>query len=100
MREEHQVTTEHEAPAVGEAETKLRLAFAECLVDEDGVPPADPVGSRRGESGGWDSVTHLQLVARIEDLFGVEFDIDDIVDFETYGDGVNILRKLGVEVGV
>lgn len=86
-------------PAEQDLETRLWQVFAECLVDEDGVPPADPATCKRGETGGWDSVTHLQLVASIEDRFGVEFDIDDIVEFECYADGVSILRRLGVEVG-
>ncbi|EHR61688.1 acyl carrier protein [Saccharomonospora cyanea] len=81
-----------------DAQTRLRQVFTECLVDEDGAPPADPASCRRGETSGWDSVTHLQLVARIEECFGVELDLDDIVDLETYADGVKILRKLGVEV--
>ncbi len=80
-------------------DTRLRQVFAECLLDENGNAPPDPTAGRRGETSGWDSVTHLQLVARIEECFSVELDIDDIVELESYADAVSILRKLGAEVG-
>ena len=33
----------------------------------------------------WDSVTHLKMIAEIEEAFNIQFDIDEIVDLETVG---------------
>ena len=45
---------------------------------------------------GWDSVGHMALMAAIEDSFGIELDIDDIIDFSSYKAGIKILEKYGV----
>ena len=41
----------------------------------------------------WDSVGHMTLVSEIEEVFGIDMDADDIIDFESYEDGKNILEK-------
>ena len=45
----------------------------------------------------WDSVGHMELMSTLEDLFSIELDIDDIIDFSSVGVGREILRKYGVE---
>jgi len=46
----------------------------------------------------WDSVAHMSLVAELEDIFDIELDMDDIVDFGTYLLGVETIRKYGVDI--
>lgn len=46
----------------------------------------------------WDSVGHMTLVARLEESFGVTFELEDILDFSSYSKGIEILRKYSVEV--
>lgn len=46
----------------------------------------------------WDSVGHMQLMAALEDAFGIELDIDDIIEFSSYQAGKAILAKYGVTV--
>lgn len=41
----------------------------------------------------WDSLKHLQLVAMIEETFGIEIEMDDIIAMETYGKVKEILHK-------
>ncbi len=41
----------------------------------------------------WDSVGHMNLIAELEDAFGIEMDADDIIDFESYEKGIEILSK-------
>ncbi|MCI8584224.1 MAG: acyl carrier protein [Dorea sp.] len=41
----------------------------------------------------WDSVGHMTLVSEIEEVFGIDMDADDIIDFESYEVGKNILEK-------
>jgi acyl carrier protein len=46
----------------------------------------------------WDSVAHMTLMAELEDLFDIELEMDDIVDFGTYMTGFETMRKYGVDI--
>ena len=46
----------------------------------------------------WDSVGHMGLVSEIEDAFDIQFETDDIVDFNSYQKGIEILKKYDVEI--
>lgn len=41
----------------------------------------------------WDSVGHMSLVAEIESAFDIMMDTDDILDFESFSKGKDILEK-------
>lgn len=45
----------------------------------------------------WDSVGHMTLVSELEDALDIQFETDDIVDFNSYAKGMEILTKYGVE---
>ena len=46
----------------------------------------------------WDSVAHMTLMAELEDIFDIELEMDDIVDFGTYMTGFETMRKYGVDI--
>lgn len=46
----------------------------------------------------WDSVGHMGLVAALEEAFDIMMDTDDIIDFNSYEKGKEILKKYGVEL--
>jgi acyl carrier protein len=46
----------------------------------------------------WDSVGHMQLMATLEDSFGIELDVDDIIDFSSFKKGITILAKYNVVI--
>ncbi len=46
----------------------------------------------------WDSVKHMEMVAALEDKFCVMFETLDITSFSKYSLGIEILRKLGVDI--
>ena len=46
----------------------------------------------------WDSVGHMGLIAEIEEAFGIELEMDDVIDFGSYTKGKEILKKYGVEI--
>lgn len=46
----------------------------------------------------WDSVGHMQLIAALEEAFDIMFDTDDIIDFNSYEFGKELLKKYEVEV--
>ena len=46
----------------------------------------------------WDSVGHMGLIAALEDAFDIMMDTDDIIDFNSYEKGKELLAK--AEYGV
>lgn len=46
----------------------------------------------------WDSIGHMNLIAELEDSFGIEMETDDIVDFSSYKKGIELLKKYNVEI--
>lgn len=46
----------------------------------------------------WDSVGHMSLMTALEEAFGIEMDIDDIIDFSSFEAGRLILAKYNVNM--
>jgi len=47
----------------------------------------------------WDSIGHMGMIAAIESTFNIMMEVDDIIDFSSYTEGMVILReKYGVEL--
>lgn len=44
----------------------------------------------------WDSVGHMALMAELETAFDIAIDMDDVIDFESYSIGKEILGKYGI----
>ena len=51
-----------------------------------------------GSISEWDSVGHMGMIAELEDIFSIEFETDDIVDFSDFKKGISILKKYGVDI--
>jgi acyl carrier protein len=45
----------------------------------------------------WDSVGHMNLIAALEETFDIMMDTDDIIDFDSFEKGKEILAKYDVE---
>lgn len=46
----------------------------------------------------WDSVGHMGLIAALEDAFDIMMDTDDIIDFNSFEKGKEILEKYDVKL--
>lgn len=46
----------------------------------------------------WDSVGHMGLISELEDVFDIQFETDDIVDFNSYKKGIELLAKYDVVI--
>ena len=44
----------------------------------------------------WDSLTHMDLITKIEDEFGIMLRTEDILNFGSYENGKRILEKYGI----
>lgn len=73
---------------------KYNLAFTETFM----VEAKDLLDLKYQDIGGWDSVGHMVLMTALEEAFGIEMDIDDIIGFSSYEVGQSILAKYNVEI--
>lgn len=77
-------------------EKKVKELMAEVL----GIDPAAVGDSTAFETvKGWDSLRHIELVSRIEDGFGVRFEVEEIIGMVSYPKILAILRARGVRDG-
>lgn len=73
--------------------SKYNKAFMEALdVNEDQLADL-----KYQDVPTWDSVGHMGLISELEDAFDIQFETDDIVDFNSYAKGIELLKKYGIE---
>jgi acyl carrier protein len=73
---------------------KYNSVFIECF----GVSDQDLNESLVYESiPEWDSVGHMGMIAGLEDAFEITMEMDDIIDFESYNKGKELLSKYNVD---
>lgn len=73
---------------------KLVAAFAESL----GITPESITDDLKYQSiPEWDSVSHMVLIAELEDKFEVSLETDDVIDMSSVGKAKEILKKYGIE---
>ena len=46
----------------------------------------------------WDSVGHMGMVAELEEVFSIELETDDIIDFSSFERGKELLKKYGIDI--
>lgn len=63
------------------------------LVDESTLP-----GLKYQDIAAWDSVGHMALMTVLEETFGIEMDIDDIIEFSSFEYGFTILEKYNIKI--
>lgn len=72
---------------------KYRNAFIESIdIEENQLE-----GLKYQDVPGWDSIGHMSLIAALEEAFDIMLDTDDIIDFNSYEKGKEILVKYNVE---
>ncbi|MBR5166503.1 MAG: acyl carrier protein [Salinivirgaceae bacterium] len=68
---------------------KYNQAFMETFeITEDKL-----VGLKYQDIEAWDSVGHMSLIAKLEEVFDIMMDTDDIIDFNSYEKGKELLAK-------
>ena len=74
---------------------KYRNAFVEGLdVEEDKITDSLEYEGLPE----WDSVGHMSLVACIEEAFDIMMETEDIIDFNSFQKGIELLKKYDVEI--
>ncbi len=46
----------------------------------------------------WDSVGHMEMIAEIEDVFGIMMSSEDMMDILSYQKGIELLKKYNIEM--
>ncbi|MBE5884338.1 MAG: acyl carrier protein [Lachnospiraceae bacterium] len=52
----------------------------------------------RGEISDWDSVGHIALVTKLEETFDIMMEPEDILQFKSFYQGIDILKKYHVDL--
>ena len=72
---------------------KYKKIFADSL----GIPEKKIIDNLKyNEIPEWDSIGHMTLMSGLEDGFGITLVTDDIVDFSSFLNGQEILKKYKV----
>ncbi|MCH1547880.1 MAG: acyl carrier protein [Flavobacteriaceae bacterium] len=74
--------------------TKLVKAFCDALEIEENIVKDD---LKYQSIEQWDSISHMILIAELEDVFDVEIDTDDVIDMSSVLKAKEILNKNGIE---
>lgn len=73
--------------------------YQQCFCEAFSMSPGFDVNTvKLNETPDWDSVGHMNLISAIEDAFDIMLDTDDILKLTTYLEGIEILRKYGIEI--
>ncbi len=73
---------------------KYKKIFAQTLeINEDQL-----TGLTYQSVPAWDSVGHMMLISSLENAFDTIFDTADIIDFNSFERGIEILKKYGVQI--
>ena len=60
------------------------------IFDEPGLTVGEETTA--ADVDGWDSLTHITLLAAVEDEFGIAFPMKDVVDMKNVGDMVSAIE--------
>lgn len=67
--------------------------YLEAFVEAFGVTKEEAVGLKYGDNGVWDSAAHMILISTLEDQFDIMFDTEEIIDFNSFERGMELLRE-------
>lgn len=75
-------------------EQKLKELFATAL----NIPVEQVVDTLEYNSiPEWDSISHMALIAAIDESFEIMMDTEDVIDLSSFAKAKEILRKYGVQ---
>ena len=71
--------------------TKLNSIFRD-IFDDDTIVLSE--GTTAADIEDWDSLTHISLIAAIEDDFGIRFDMKDVLKMKNVGEMADRIADL------
>lgn len=73
-----------------EIETKLQEVFRDVFQDETLVILPEMTA---GNVDKWDSITHLIMISKVEDVFNVSFRLKELIKLKNVGDLIALLKE-------
>ena len=67
--------------------------YTQLFVDTFGVKTEEAQNLKYQGIEAWDSVGHMSLISAIEDAFDIMMDTDDIIEFNSFEKGKELLSK-------
>ena len=67
--------------------------YVNAFVDIFGITEEQTKGLKYQDITAWDSVGHMSLIGALEDAFDIMMDTDDIIDFNSFEKGMEILSQ-------
>lgn len=67
---------------------RVQLVFRKVFQDPDLVINPDYTANN---IAGWDSLTHMTLIAELENFFSIRFTFQEVSEFKTVGDLIQII---------
>jgi acyl carrier protein len=72
--------------------------YIQAFTESFEIPAAEVENLKYQDIPAWDSVGHMSLVAALEDAFDIMMDTDDIIDFDSYQKGIELLAKYDIVI--
>lgn len=72
--------------------------YVKAFTETFEITEAETAGLEYQGIAAWDSVGHMNLVAALEDAFDIMMDTEDIIDFNSFEKGKEIMKKYDVEL--
>ena len=73
-----------------EIETKLQEVFRDVFQNETLVILPEMTA---GDVDKWDSITHLIMISKVEDVFNVSFRLKELIKLKNVGDLIALLKE-------
>ena len=71
--------------------------YAKCFMEAFPVQSKDLDTLSYHDIPEWDSIGHMNLVATLEEEFGIEMEIDDITDISDFQKGKEVLSRYEIQ---
>ena len=75
-----------------------RAKYNKAFIESLDVEESQLKGLSYQDVPAWDSVGHMGLISELEDTFDIQLETDDIVDFNSYEKGIELLKKYNVAI--
>ncbi|MCE3229484.1 MAG: acyl carrier protein [Bacteroidetes bacterium] len=72
--------------------------YIQVFINSFAVKEKDLVTLKYQGVGTWDSMGHMRMIAELEETFNVMIEMEDILDFNSYAKGIDIVKKYGIEL--
>lgn len=73
-----------------EIETKLQEVFRDVFQDETLVILPEMTA---GDVDKWDSITHLIMISKVEEVFSASFRLKELIKLKNVGDLITLLKE-------